>query len=109
MLDNAIDMKSLTASKDKVLAEMHSVVKDAEALLDSTVGQAGEGAIAARARIEKSLHAVKGHLNDAEDAVLHRTRQAAKVTDRYVHDDPWKAIGITACAGILIGMLIARR
>ncbi len=109
MFNNTIDMKSITASKDKVMDEMRSVVADAEALLDSTAGQVGEGAIKARARIEKSLHNAKGHLIDAEEAVLQRTKQAAKATDQYVHNDPWKAIGITACAGIIVGMLIARR
>jgi ElaB/YqjD/DUF883 family membrane-anchored ribosome-binding protein len=109
MTSNAIDMKSLNASKDRFMEEMRAVVEDAEALLNATTDQAGDGASAARARIEKSLHVVKERLIDAEEAVIHRTKQAAKVTDQYVHDNPWKAIGITACAGIIVGMLIARR
>jgi ElaB/YqjD/DUF883 family membrane-anchored ribosome-binding protein len=34
---------------------------------------------------------------------------AAKVTDEYVHENPWKAIGVTAALGLIVGMLIARR
>lgn len=109
MTTNAIDMKSITVSKDKFMDEMRTVVEDAEALLKATTNQAGDGASAARARIEKSLHVVKERLIDAEEAVVHHTKQAAKVTDQYVHDNPWKAIGITACAGVIVGMLIARR
>lgn len=85
------------------------VVADAEALMHATASQAGEGASAARARIQKNLQVVKEHMINAQDAVAERTREAAKVTDEYVHDNPWKAIGITAALGLIAGMLIARR
>lgn len=91
------------------MEDLRLVVADAEALLHATANQAGEGAAVARARIQKSLQVVKENLVDAEEAVIERTREAAKVTDQYVHDNPWKAIGISACVGAIIGMLIARR
>lgn len=97
------------ASKDKLMEDLRLVVADAEELLRATTNQAGEGAAAARARIQQSLQVVKGRLIDAEDAVIERTKEAAQVTDQYVHDNPWKAIGISACVGAIVGMLIARR
>jgi ElaB/YqjD/DUF883 family membrane-anchored ribosome-binding protein len=109
MNTKAIDMKSINTSKDKFMEEMRAVVEDAEALLNATTNQVGDGANTARARIEKSLHVMKGRLIDAEEAVAHQAKLAAKVTDQYVHDNPWKAIGISACAGVIVGMLIARR
>jgi ElaB/YqjD/DUF883 family membrane-anchored ribosome-binding protein len=99
----------ISATKDQFMDELHSMVKDAEELLQATSTQAGESAAVARARIQKSLQAVKGRLINAEEAVLERTRHAAKVTDQYVHENPWKAIGISACVGAIFGMLIARR
>ncbi len=109
MTTNAIDLKRLTASKDKFMDEMRADVKDAEAILKATTNHAGEEAVAARARIEQSLHIVKERLIEAEEAVLLHTKQAMKATDQYVSDNPWKAISITACAGVIVGMLIARR
>jgi ElaB/YqjD/DUF883 family membrane-anchored ribosome-binding protein len=94
---------------DKLMEELHQMVADAEELLVSTANQTGDGAATARARIQKSLHLVKARLVTAETAVIERTRQAAKATDEYVHDNPWKAIGISACAGVIVGMLVARR
>ena len=38
-----------------------------------------------------------------------RTREAARVTDEFVHDKPWYAVGIAAAAGLVVGMLIGRR
>jgi ElaB/YqjD/DUF883 family membrane-anchored ribosome-binding protein len=89
--------------------DLHLVVADAEELLRATAAQAGEGATVARARIQNNLQVVKERLLDAEMAVIDRAREAAKVTDEYVHDNPWKAVGISACVGAIVGMLIARR
>ncbi len=94
---------------DKLMDELRLMVADAEELLVTTANQTGDGAAAARARIQKSLHVVKARLVNAETAMIERTRQAAKATDEYVHDNPWKAIGISACAGVIVGMLVARR
>jgi len=106
---NAKAHSSIASSKEKLLDDLQMVVADAEELLRATSAQAGDSAVAARARIQKSLQVAKGRLNDAEEAVIDRTKQAAKATDEYVHDNPWKAIGISACVGAIVGMLIARR
>jgi ElaB/YqjD/DUF883 family membrane-anchored ribosome-binding protein len=100
---------SIAAPKDKLMEDLRLVMTDAEELLRATANQAGEGADAARARIQDSLEVAREHLIATEEAVIERTRQAAKETDQYVHDNPWKAIGISALAGAIIGMLISRR
>jgi ElaB/YqjD/DUF883 family membrane-anchored ribosome-binding protein len=100
---------SIAASKENLMEDLQVMVADAEELLRATANQAGEGAAAARARIQQSLQVVKERLVDAQTAVIERTRQAAKVTDEYVHENPWKAIGISACVGAIVGILVARR
>jgi ElaB/YqjD/DUF883 family membrane-anchored ribosome-binding protein len=100
---------NIAVPKEKLMEDLRSVVADAEELLRATASQAGEGAAAARARIQSSLLVVKERLAEAETAVIERAQQAAKDTDQYVHDNPWKAIGISACVGAIVGMLIARR
>lgn len=100
---------NIADSKDKLMEDLRLVVSDAEELLRATANQAGEGAASARARIQGSLQAAKARLITAEDTAIERTRQAAKDADQYVHDNPWQAIGISACVGAIVGMLIARR
>lgn len=95
-------------SKEKLMQDLRVVVADAEELLRATAGQAGEKVSAARERIQENLAAAKQRLAVAQDAVLARTKEAAKVTDEYVHENPWKAVGIAAGAGLVIGMLISR-
>ena len=36
-------------------------------------------------------------------------KATAKATDVYVHENPWKSIGIAAGVGLMLGMLISRR
>lgn len=95
-------------SKEKLMQDLRVVVSDAEELLRATAGQAGEKVAAARERIQENLAAAKARMIAAEEAVIAKTKQAAKATDEYVHENPWKAVGIAAGAGLIIGMLIAR-
>jgi len=101
--------QSADVSKEKLVADLKVVVADAEELLRATASQAGEKVSAARERIQASLAAAKVKLNDAERALLEKTKETAKATDEYVHDHPWKAVGIAAGAGLLLGILISRR
>jgi ElaB/YqjD/DUF883 family membrane-anchored ribosome-binding protein len=100
---------STEVSKDKLVADLKVVVADAEELLRATASQAGEKVSAARARIEASLASAKIKLSEAERAALEKAKEAAKATDEYVHEHPWRAVGIAAGAGLLLGLLIGRR
>ncbi|MDP1634852.1 MAG: DUF883 family protein [Gallionellaceae bacterium] len=95
-------------SKEKLMHDLRVVVTDAEELLRATAGQAGEKMAVARERIQENLAAAKARLVVAEEAVVAKTKQAAKATDEYVHENPWRAVGIGAGVGLIIGMLISR-
>lgn len=95
-------------SKEKLMQDLQLVVSDAEELLRATAGQAGEKVNAARERIQDSLDAAKARLSVAQEAMIERTREAARATDDYVHENPWRAVGIGAGIGLVIGMLISR-
>src|SRR5262245_31975569 len=87
-------------SKEKLVADLKLVVSDAEELLRATANQAGEKVSAARERIQASLATAKIKLSDAEQAALEQAKKAAKATDEYVQDNPWRAVGIAAAAGL---------
>lgn len=96
-------------STDKLVADLKLVVADAEELLRATATQAGEKAGVARERIQASLASARVKLIEAERALAERTRQAAKVADDYVHENPWQAVGVAAAVGLVLGVLISRR
>ena len=95
--------------KDKLMEDLRLAASDAQDLLRATTNQAGVGMAAAGVKVQESLKVVKEKLMAAEAAFMEQTRQAAKITDQYVHESPWKAVGISAVAGLLVGILIARR
>ncbi len=102
-------MNENPASRDKLVQDMKVVIADAEDLLRATASQAGEKISVARERIQDSLHEAKVKLAEAEAMVTERARQAARYTDEYVHDNPWRAIGVAAGIGLLLGLMISRR
>lgn len=100
---------STEASKERLVSDMKVLVADTEELLRATASQAGDKASAARERIQATLANTKAKMIEAERAVLEKTKQAARATDDYVHDNPWQAVGIAAGVGFLLGLLIGRR
>jgi len=100
---------SMEKLSDEVIADFKVVVADAEALLKATANQGGEKLAEVRAKTEESLKVAKARISEAQAEMLAKTRAAAKATDVYVHENPWKAIGVAAGFSLVIGLLIGRR
>ena len=96
-------------SREKLMGDLRTVMADAEELLKATASQTGERIVAIRARAEESLKAAKARLLEQEAVALAKTKEAAKAADEYVHANPWTAVGIAALAGLILGILAARR
>jgi len=95
--------------RGKLAEDLKAVFADAEELLKATASQSGERIAAARSKAEESLKAAKVRLAEEEVALMAKTRAAAKATEDYVRTNPWKAVGITAAVGLVLGILVARR
>jgi ElaB/YqjD/DUF883 family membrane-anchored ribosome-binding protein len=93
----------------KMMGEFKSVIKDAEDLLKNTEQQTGEGFKVARAKFESTLKTAKSELLRLEQTVVEKTKDAARTTDEYVKDHPWKSVGLGACVGLIVGLLIGRK
>ena len=106
-MSDAIEMTN--SSKQKLVSDMKVVVSDAEEILRATAGVAGEKMVDLRARIGERLRDAKLCIADAEVVIVDKTRAAARVTDDYVNDNPWQAVGIAAGLGLLLGVIIGRR
>lgn len=100
---------SSVESQEQLVSDIKSVISDAEEMLSATADQAGEKVNNLRARIQVRLHDAKLRLVDAEEALLAKTKAAARATDEYVHDSPWTAIGVAAAVGVLLGLALGRR
>ena len=103
-------MSELTAAQtDKLLADLRLVVSDAEALLSTTAGEAGDGVAELRAKLQAGLARARDSLAEVQEVALSRARAAGRAADDYVHENPWRSIGIAAGFGLVVGLLIGRR
>lgn len=98
-----------SSNKQKLVSDMKNVVADAEDILRATAGVAGEKMVELRERIGDRLRDAKLRIADAEAVLVDKTKAAARVTDDYVNDNPWQAVGIAAGVGFLLGIIIGRR
>ena len=98
-----------TVSKEKLITDFKIVIADAEELLRATAGQAGDKIAEIRARTQDRLAAAKIKLAEAEAVVVDKAKQAGRVADDYVHDNPWRSVGVAAGFGFIVGLLIGRR
>jgi ElaB/YqjD/DUF883 family membrane-anchored ribosome-binding protein len=89
--------------------ELKALVRDAQALFDEATAAGGAKAEELRAQGMKMLDHAIAAAHDLQETALRKGRKIAHDTDEYVHDNPWRAIGIAGVAGLLIGMLVAKR
>lgn len=100
---------SSSTQTEKLMTDLRLVVADAEELLRATAGQAGGGAAEIRTKVEASLARARDGLAEVQHAAVARARAAGLQADDYVHDNPWRSIGLAASLALLVGVLIGRR
>jgi len=96
-------------TKEKLYQDSKVVIQDIDVLMKEAFGDVKEKAAAARVKIDEILKQAKNRYDNVEAVVAERSKAAAKVTDQYVRENPYKAIGIGFGVGLLVGMILTRR
>lgn len=85
-----------------VMRELHSFVADIEDLVTATTSLSAEDLARAKAKLASRMASAQQSAKEAGTAV-----------DEYTHANPWKAVGLGAAAGTLVGLvfgvMLARR
>lgn len=89
--------------------ELHSFFADIEDLIKATTSLTGEDLEKAKTKLSERVTAAKASVEQMGGALADRARKTARVTDTYVHDHPWQAVGVSAVVGLLLGALLGRR
>jgi ElaB/YqjD/DUF883 family membrane-anchored ribosome-binding protein len=98
-----------TGTRDQLLSDLKNVISDAEHWLRNSGHLTGEEFKAAKAKFERTLVKAKDDIIRLEEAAVEKAKVAARATDDYVKENPWKAVGLGTAVGVVIGMLIARK
>lgn len=97
----------------RIRRDLHSVASQVESLLHRLGDESAERAADWRDRFGMAASSMgastKARLSHLDHSMRDSARSAARVTDTYVHDNPWTAIGAGAVIGLLIGFLASRR
>jgi ElaB protein len=109
-----IDMRSSSPSStlgntNPIARDIQNVVSDAQDLL-KTVQTEGESRLGdVKAKVQQQLDSARQMLGQLQATVQDGAKAAVDTTDAYVRDNPWRAVGVSAALGALIGFLAARR
>ena len=100
-------------TKEKLLDDFNTVLAETEQLLSSVANASSDKAGALKASVEQSLASAGERLARIRDASREQAAAAARATDAYVQESPWRAVGIAAALaaaiGLAAGLLISRR
>jgi len=90
--------------RDYASDELRAFLADVEDLVKkvSNVGDADVARI--RNRVSGAIGDVRQAVGDTADSLRDRARMAVTVTDDYVHERPWTAIGLAAAIGVIVGV-----
>jgi ElaB/YqjD/DUF883 family membrane-anchored ribosome-binding protein len=102
-------MSDSEMSREKLIDDFSAVLAEAEEMLKRASAETGDKARDLRSQVETKLLRAKLRLQELEGEAVDRAKAAARVTDDYVHDNPWQAIGVAAAVGLAVGLLLNRR
>jgi ElaB/YqjD/DUF883 family membrane-anchored ribosome-binding protein len=92
-------------SSESTVAELSRIVSQAEELLKALGEEGGAAAEAVRQRVVRTVHQARARIVDAGGRVKGAATDAARVTDQYVHDNPWKSIAYGAAVGAAVAVI----
>jgi ElaB/YqjD/DUF883 family membrane-anchored ribosome-binding protein len=99
----------LTSNIKTVRNDMKTLVKDAQELFREAGEVTGEKAEDLRAKGLILLDTAMEKAQEVQTIALEKGKAVAQDADEFVHQNPWKAVAISAGVGMLIGMLISRK
>jgi ElaB/YqjD/DUF883 family membrane-anchored ribosome-binding protein len=99
---------SENVTSERLAADVKVVIGDAEELLRQSAAATGEQAVQLRERAMTLLRQAREKAQDVQEKALAKGKAAARVTDDYVHENPWRSIGVAFGVGVLIGVLVNR-
>ena len=98
----------MSTQSQQLAADIKVLLRDVEELMKATAAGGGDKIVELRRRMQQTVDGVKPHIATLETAVSRQAASAVAGTDTYVRDNPWTAMGISAGAGLVIGLLISR-
>lgn len=94
-----------STSSDKLVGDVKKVVHDAEDFLKEIADEAGDKAVAARARLSSAVQTARQSCERLQE----KAKAGVQTADEAVRQHPYQSLGIAAGVGLLLGFLLGRK
>ena len=100
---------SIEGKKETLVKDLKGIVADADTLLKDVASSTAEEFAAARTKVEGRLGEARYRLAKTRSRITEKAKTAAGTTNQFVRENPWKAIGVAAAAGLIASYFLKRR
>lgn len=94
---------------DALSREFHKFIADIESLLNETANLTGEELVHARDKLNDRVSDARDSVSSMSKDLARSASKSAAKANLQVHEEAWIAIGGAAAAGLILGMLFARK
>jgi len=110
-LDGTTTNSSATTQKapSAISLEFKNFLADIEHLIGEVTSMTGEDLAQAKIKLNERIDSIKHSFDDLSDSIGDKARKTAAITNNYVHEQPWVAVGAGAAVGFVVGLLASRR
>ncbi len=102
-------MRTTIPTTNSLARDTQNVVTEAQELLKTVKEEGATKLDQVKSTVGAQLDVAKEKFGELQTTVQEGAKVAYTTTDEYVRDNPWRAVGIAAVAGALIGFLATRR
>ena len=99
----------LDSSLSTTRNDMRTLIKNAQELFQEASSATGQKAEELRTKGLAMLDTAIAKAQHAQTVAFETGKEIASSADTMVKDNPWKAVAVSGCIGLLLGMLIARK
>lgn len=100
-----MNTNGIVMNTEQLVVELRLLSRNAEELLEATVGDLTDKAKEARAGLRKALESAK----DSCERLQEKAVAGARATDQVIREHPYQSMGVAFGVGLLIGVLAMRR
>lgn len=101
--------KSISDTVSSTQDELEKLVSDLRGLLSNRDLDGLPEIKVLRKRLDDGMHQVRDSAVQAAQEAAWQAKEAARMADRYAHDEPWRVAGAALAVGAALGFLLTRR
>jgi ElaB/YqjD/DUF883 family membrane-anchored ribosome-binding protein len=101
-------MQQTRTQANQIGRDVQNVVSEAQELLKTVKDEGASKLDEVRSKVASQYDAAREKIGEIQTTVTDGAKVAMTTTDAYVRSNPWRAVGIAAAAGALIGFLASR-